>query len=279
MELKASPSRRALAGFQDAFAHALFAGLDGAHDLSPELACLVAQPGFAVYRNTVVKGCIDALGANYPAVLALCGEEAFRAAAVGHLRAHPPATPVLLEYGANFADFLSTLAPGEPAPPLADVARLDRFWTEAHLAPDAAPLLPDALAGLDQEVLGAVALRPHPSARWAWFEGRPIVTLWRRAREAAAGGSAVDGEAVGESPGEGVLIVRPHDAVESVDLDAAGCAFLDACARGAVLLDAALAALEASPQADLSALLSKLLRAGALVRPDTRAPITGGDPS
>jgi Putative DNA-binding domain len=55
-----------LADYQDAFAQALLAEDPGS--ASPELARLVAQPGFAVYRNTVLKGCIDALHANFPAV-------------------------------------------------------------------------------------------------------------------------------------------------------------------------------------------------------------------
>ena len=57
----------ALCAFQDAFAEALLAP-SGAVANSPELTRLIAQPGFAVYRNTVMKGCIDALQANYPAV-------------------------------------------------------------------------------------------------------------------------------------------------------------------------------------------------------------------
>ena len=36
---------------------------------------LAAQPAFAVYRNTVMKGCVDALEANFPTVARLVGEE------------------------------------------------------------------------------------------------------------------------------------------------------------------------------------------------------------
>jgi len=50
---------------------------------APWLAALAAQPGFAVYGNTVLKGCIDALQASYPTVCQLVGEEWFRAAAAG----------------------------------------------------------------------------------------------------------------------------------------------------------------------------------------------------
>jgi Putative DNA-binding domain len=61
-----------LADFQDDFVHALLATPD---NMQPNLSTLTRQPGFAVYRNTVMKGCIDALQANFPTVLRLVGEE------------------------------------------------------------------------------------------------------------------------------------------------------------------------------------------------------------
>lgn len=67
-----------LADFRTQFVQALFSA---EADAAREIAKLVAQPGFAVYRNTVIKGRIDALQANYPAVARLIGEEWFRAAA------------------------------------------------------------------------------------------------------------------------------------------------------------------------------------------------------
>ena len=71
-----------LAQFQDAFAEALFAPQDIA---DPVMRQLAAQPAFAVYRNTVMKGCIDALEANFPVVARLVGSEWFRAAAALHV--------------------------------------------------------------------------------------------------------------------------------------------------------------------------------------------------
>ncbi len=53
-----------LAAFQDAFASALLA--DDPQAASEAVARLVRQPGFAVYRNTVMKACIDALQAELP---------------------------------------------------------------------------------------------------------------------------------------------------------------------------------------------------------------------
>ena len=89
----------ALTSFQDAFAHALREP-DAAR---ADVAAIMTQPAFAVYRNTVMKGCIDALQANYPAVARLVGEEWFRAAAAIHVREALPADPALLRYGANFS--------------------------------------------------------------------------------------------------------------------------------------------------------------------------------
>jgi len=93
----------ALARFQDDFAHALLAPAGRlVTTIPPEMAALAAQPAFAVYRNTVMKGCIDALQANYPAVTRLVGEEWLRAAAAIHVREALPADPTLLRYGTDF---------------------------------------------------------------------------------------------------------------------------------------------------------------------------------
>ena len=56
-----------LSTFQDGFSAALL----GPPADAPWLSALESQPGFAVYRNTVLKGCIDALQANYPTVCQL----------------------------------------------------------------------------------------------------------------------------------------------------------------------------------------------------------------
>lgn len=70
-----------LSHFQDAFSAALFQGDIDHSARSPSevqaLPALQAQPGFAVYRNTVLKACIDALQANYPTVNQLVGDHGF----------------------------------------------------------------------------------------------------------------------------------------------------------------------------------------------------------
>lgn len=243
-----------LARFQDSFAKALLVEV---HDAGSGIAALVRQPGFSVYRNTVMKGCIDALQANYPSVARLVGEEWFRAAAALFVRSHLPGDARMLFYGEQFADFLERFEPAAVLPYLPDVARLDRLWTEAHAADDQLPLDPAAISGFMPEQLACIVLYPHPAARWAWFADQPIYTIWSSNREARGGDSEI------EWRGEGALLVRRDGVVSWNALDAAGCAFLDACKAGRPLGDAAANALGVNHDTDLASLLSTLLNAGA----------------
>jgi hypothetical protein len=228
-------------------------------DAPPALAHLVVQPGFAVYRNTVLKGCIDALQANFPAVARLVGDEWFRAAAAIYVRRSLPSTPTLLTYGRGFADFLRDFEHASELPYLAHVARVDRLWTEAHVAADDELLDPAALAQLVPDDMGG---SHHQSRcpRWTRDE-HPIYTLWNRNRDCAAeSASEVDW------CGEGVLLTRPHGAVMHHPLPREGAAFLTACATGRDIGQAVAAALDVNPTADLPALIGLCLQAGACAR-------------
>lgn len=243
-----------LARFQDDFSRALLATDDSS---SPALASLTAQPAFAIYRNTVMKGCIDALRANYPAINRLVGEEWLRAAAALYVREALPAQPMLLHYGADFADFLVRFEPAAELPYLPGVARLDRFWSEAHAAATEDPLIPAALTQLATQNFFRARLQPHAATRWAWFDSAPIYTIWSRNRS----DDLVDGDIDWQA--EGALLTRPQDNVQWRALDRAGCAFLDACAARGTVADATQAALEAQPNVDLGQLMAGLLEAGA----------------
>lgn len=238
-----------------AFQHAFVQALRDPSDQDGPLTC---QPGFAVYRNTVMKGCIDALHANYPAVARLVGDEWFRAAAADYVRAHWPRDVRLMLYGEDFACYLADFAPAAELPYLPDVARLDRAWSEAHGAADAPALQAADLAAVPEHALSALTLTPHPAARWRWFAGGPMHTLWSRNRRA----EPMPPELVWAA--EGALLTRPHGAVQDAPATRAACAFLDACAARQSLPQAVAAALLAEPDTNVSALLARLLAAGAL---------------
>jgi len=252
-------SSGSLTRFQDDFAQALLAPDAAA---SPALAALTAQPAFAIYRNTVMKGCIDALQANYPAVTRLVGEEWLRAAAAIYVRDALPARPMLLEYGADFACFLAQFEAAAELPYLPGVAQLDRYWTEAHAAASADALVPAVLTALVSGNFFRARLQPHAATRWAWFSDAPVYSIWSRNRSDAI----FDGDI--EWQPEGALLTRPGDSVQWCALDRAGCEFLDTCTAGGTLADAAQAALDVQPDADLGRLMAKLLEAGAFSRLD-----------
>lgn len=242
-----------LTQFQDALANALF----GETPSDERVASMAAQPGFMVYRNTVFKGAVDALQANFPTVTRLVGEQWFRAAAAAYVRKSPPADARLVYYGAGFPAFLAAQETACALPYLADVARLDRLWVEAHVAPDDALADAAAIAALSAEYLERAVLRPHAAARWVWFETMPAFTIWRANREE----SEVPEDLIWQA--EGALLTRPRGEVIWRPLSAAGCAFLDACAEGQPFESAAQRVLERLANVDFGAMLGDLLLAGA----------------
>lgn len=254
----------ALAQFQQQFARVLLAS-DAAE--SPALRALTAQPAFAVYRNTVMKGCIDTLQANFPAVARLVGTEWFRAAAALYVAKEPPTEPRLLHYGKSFVDFLRGFEPAQTLTYLPGVGQLDIAWRECHVAADAHCADAAWLASQSPEQLATLVLTPHPAARWAWFDAQPIYSIWARNR------APCDQHESPQWQSEGALLTRPEDLVIWHPLSCAGCVLLDACGEGLPLTQAADQALNAEPDADIAALFALLLSAGALT-PSTPWPTT-----
>jgi Putative DNA-binding domain len=81
---------------------------------------------YNVYRNNVTVSLIDALAAVYPAVQRITGVEFFRAMARSHIRATPPNSPLLFEYGREFPVFIERYEYARSMPWLADIARIER---------------------------------------------------------------------------------------------------------------------------------------------------------
>lgn len=237
----------------DAFLGALY---DAPGDDTAVAAARV-QPGFAVYRNTVIKACVDALAANFPAVLRLTGADWFRSAAAAYAQRHPPRSASLLAYGSDFPAFLAA-APGAQALPfLGTVATLEQMWLTTHTAADAAVLAPAALARVDARSLGELTLAVHPCARWHWWPEAPILSLWQANREEVTGPQPAGWQ------GEGVLLTRPLGAVQWCAIGPGAATFLDVCAAGSTLAEAAAMAATSAPELDVAGTLATLLLAGA----------------
>jgi len=211
---------------------------------------------FAVYRNNVVVGLTEALRAAFPAVCRIVGEEFFRAMARAYVLSEPPASPVLLNYGAGFADFVAHFEHAESLPYLPDVARIDRAWTEAYHAPEAVALEPDAFAVISGDLAPKIRLDLHPSLRVVRSQF-PALTIWRmNVRD------GVPGPVDLESGGEDALVLRPAADVEVRSMPRGAAEFIASLASGQPLIDAATSAIGADGSFDLAANLAALIGAG-----------------
>ncbi len=212
---------------------------------------------FNVYRNNVAVGLAEALSANYAATRRIVGDEFFAAMARAYVGAHPPLSPMMFDYGADFPDFVTRFEPADCVPYLADVARLERAWLEAYHAADAAPLDAAQLETLDLALASSVRLTPHPSLQLFSSE-HPIVTIWAM--------NSRDGEP-GPLPagGENALVVRPGAQVHVIPIEAGTAALAGALAAGASLLEGTRAAFAAVAGFDLADSLRLLLSAGAFL--------------
>ncbi len=241
--------------FQDAFVAAI-AGDDAAlAGWWPADQAIQGRSGLGVYRNTIALGLADSLAASYPTVVTVVGEDWMREAAILFARDHPPADAVLLAYGGDFPDWLEAFAPAADMPYLADIARIDRLWTEAHIAADADMMAPHAIASLAPEDFDTVRLALLPSVRLARF-GTGIADLWRALRSDAP--DAID---LAPEP-QAIVLWRPGGEVQSRTIGDGAFAFLGTCADRGSVAAAALAAVSAAPDADLSVLFADLIAAG-----------------
>jgi hypothetical protein len=89
----------------------------------------------------------------------------FRAMARFHVRATPPASPLLFEYGRDFPAFIESYEYSRDMPWLADTARIERAWLDAYHAADLAVLATEALGSIEPASLASVRFKPHPAAR------------------------------------------------------------------------------------------------------------------
>lgn len=167
-----------MADLQTKFSRAL---LDPAQPVPSEIRGATrrrADRRFAVYRNNVVAGLIDALAQRFPMVRRLVGDAFFEGMARVYVVTCPPASPIMLFYGESFPDFVENFAPTANVPYLSDVARLEMARGRAYHAADAASVEPRAFAALRTERLADLRFEFHPSVSII-KSPYPVVSIWR----------------------------------------------------------------------------------------------------
>ncbi|MCB1335466.1 MAG: putative DNA-binding domain-containing protein [Roseivivax sp.] len=210
---------------------------------------------YAVYRNNVAVSLREALATGFPAIHGLLGETNFAFVAGSYLRAEPPASPLMMHYGAGFPDHLARLPQLAQLAYLPDVARLELALRRAYHAADATPMDPADLAAMEAEALMETRFSLVPAVQLLRSDW-PVLDIWRFAtlpdQPSPAGGA------------QDIVVLRPEFDPEPHLLPPGGAAFLTALQRHETLSEALDAAGEAF---ELAPLLGLLLSNRALAAP------------
>jgi hypothetical protein len=209
------------------------------------------HPRLGIYRNNVSAALVNALRVRFPVTEQLVGEAFFYAMARDFADATRPRSAVLIDYGAEFPDFIRGFAPAAGVSYLADVAQLESLWWHAYHAGEADALRAEALAGLTEEQWAGLRLDFHPSVG-LMRSSHAAASIWLAHR----GGPPMS--AIRTSSPECAVLSRPHGEVVLRMIPPASFAFLAALAAGERLADAVEQAAGLYPDFDTGAQVSGL---------------------
>jgi hypothetical protein len=209
---------------------------------------------YSVYRNNVAVSLREALTTGFPVVSGLIGDENFNHIAGLFLRQSPPESPVMMQYGTGFPEFLHGFEPLAHIGYLPDVARLELAMRQSYHAADSQGIDPAILQQMSEEQLMAMRLELAPSVRLLTSPW-PVVSIWNYARDPSSGKPP--------AVAEDAIILRPEFDPLPHALHTGGRAFITTLAKGQPL-DEALEA--AGAEFDLGPLLNLLLFNKAITR-------------
>lgn len=182
--------------------------------------------GLQAYQANAGALAERALGAAFPTVLQLVGDESFAALARTFWRGHPAERGDIAEWGAGLPGFIEADAQLADEPYLADVARVDWAVHRSERAADgtAVPEGLDRLAGADPARL-RIVLQPGTAIV---ASRHPVVAIWQAHRSDAADRFAPVREAFAAGRGENALVTRDGWRADVRAVDAAGARFIAA---------------------------------------------------
>ncbi|TKT70812.1 DUF2063 domain-containing protein [Afipia massiliensis] len=213
---------------------------------------------FAVYRNNVIAGLVEAMRAGFPIVERIVGADFFAATARLYAINRPPRSPLMLRYGDDFPEFLSHFPPAAELPYLADVARLELARRLAYHAADAEPLRIELITTLTPDALAESRLTIHPSVSIVRSR-HPIFTIW------AMNSGDIELTPIDEDAAEDALVTRANLEVTVHRMFSGGAAFLQCLMAGNTFGAAASTALKDNADFDLTANLAMLIGSGAII--------------
>ncbi|HXV23911.1 MAG TPA: DNA-binding domain-containing protein [Alphaproteobacteria bacterium] len=218
-----------------------------------------ARSRLQIHGHHILLSLTEALKANFPVVCRVVDPRFFGYMADAFIRAHPPITPCLCEYGAQFPDFVRNFEPVRHLRYLGDLARLEWAVLQARNAPEAAPIAAESLLQVPVTLYPAVILHLDPSLHL-------IRTLWAVEKIWAAhqGPDSQDQIDLGTT-GSRLSIRRRGEKIEVETVSPATFAFLASLRQGRSLANAGTAGLAADPFFDMALALRRLMAEEAFV--------------
>ena len=212
---------------------------------------------YDVYRNNVTHGLITALGTAFPLVRKLLGRAQFDQLAPQYVRAHPPRSAMMMQYGADFPTFLEAFEPLNHLGYLPDCARLDVEMRQSYHAATVLPFDRTQLAE-DPETANLCLAPATRVLRSHW----PLYDIWAF--------NQTDGAPQPGAAPQDVLITRPSFDPQVQPLPPGAADWLMHLTQGLPLGAALDATLEMHPEFDLTAALTLALSSGAFADPPSK---------
>ena len=200
----------------------------------------LARRGLQAYQSHGLALAERALGAAYPVIARLLGDENFAALAQHLWRQQPPTCGDMAQWGSGLANFLAEAPQLAAEPFLAEVARVEWALHRASFAADASPDLA-SFACLSAEPPATPSLKLSPGV-WLLASAFPVVSLIDAHRLPPADrppALALAAALMARGTGENVLVWREGFRAQLKCISAAERAFLAALLAGESL-DAAL---------------------------------------
>jgi len=215
---------------------------------------------FDVYRNNVTTSLMDALADGFPVIKKLLGETNFRNLAREYQAAHPPRSPLMTHFGAEFPAFMRGHQGLSTLPYLGDVADLELALRHSYHAADSQPIDVGIFAALDEAALLSLTFEFAPSMRFIHSDW-PVFGIWQF--------NTVENAPKPVAVSQSVLIVRQEFDPQPWEITNADVALLKSLANGETLETALAAAQSVDNTHDFGAILQKLLAGNAITRLET----------
>src|SRR5208282_3648620 len=222
---------------------------------------LSAEARVDIYANMYFYRLLDALKEDFPATLAVLGDDNFHNLVTGYLLEYPPTEPSLYYCGQHLAAYLRDHPMREGAPFVADLAAVERAVVKVFHGPDAAALETDSLRAIAPADWPALKFDLQPSAQILALDWR-VSELLRAVEERRDWTPADRGS-------HRILVWRRDTRVLYRELDQAEADALAAVSRGATFAEicevVAVDGGDQDPVAAMNRMLARWLADGLLV--------------